>query len=115
MKRSKLLVAAVVALLGCGLANTRPARADEIPDKYRAAVNKGLDWLASKQTPNGSWSAIGDQYQVPMTALAGVALLMEGSTYKDGKYAPQIRKAVEWLMERSQDGNNRDGLIGDTA
>jgi hypothetical protein len=43
-----------------------------------------------------------------MTALAGMALLMEGSTLRDGKYAAPLRKAVDWLMERSQ----RNGLIG---
>jgi len=47
-----------------------------------------------------------------MTALAGMALLMEGSTVKEGKYAENIKKAVEFLMAKVQDGA-RDGLIGD--
>ena len=33
---------------------------------------------------------------------------MEGSTMREGKYADHIRKAVDWLMDRSQ----RNGLIG---
>jgi hypothetical protein len=37
-----------------------------------------------------------------------MALLMEGSTLREGKYAEKIRKAVDWLMERSQ----RYGMIG---
>ena len=42
-----------------------------------------------------------------MTALGGMALLMEGSTIRDGKYADNIRRACDWLMDRSQ----RNGLI----
>ena len=44
-----------------------------------------------------------------MTALAGTALLCEGSTTTQGKYAPNIRKAVNFLVGRSRP----NGLIGD--
>ena len=47
-----------------------------------------------------------------MTGLAGIALLMEGSTVREGKYSTQIRKCADWLMERSMRGGNRDGLVG---
>ena len=51
-----------------------------------------------------------------MTALAGMAFLMEGSTVKNGKYAPQIERAVNYLIKKSQTkGSPRDGLIGDTS
>ena len=49
-----------------------------------------------------------------MTALAGMALLMEGSTLKEGKYAAHLRKAVDWLIDKSNEGGTKDGLIGDT-
>jgi hypothetical protein len=51
-----------------------------------------------------------------MTALAGMTLLMEGSTTRDGPHAESVRKAVDWLMAQSQpDGrlarpNNRPEL-----
>jgi hypothetical protein len=44
-----------------------------------------------------------------MTALAGMALLMEGSTMREGKYAHNIRRAVNWFLVRCQP----NGLIGD--
>ena len=87
-------------------------RADEIPEKFRETVRKGLDYLIRNQFKDGHWGANGDQYPVSMTALAGMALLMEGSTVRDGKYATSIRKAADWLMERSMRGQQRDGLIG---
>jgi hypothetical protein len=48
-----------------------------------------------------------------MTGLAGVALMMEGSTLNEGKYADNIRRAVGWLIERSNKNGAYDGLIGD--
>src|SRR5262245_27003515 len=94
---------AAVALLGLGVLGSGlpTARADEIPEKYREAVNKGLQWLVKQQQKDGHWGAISEQSPVSMTSLAGMALLMEGSTVRDGKYAPNIRRAADWLMERS--------------
>jgi hypothetical protein len=84
------------------------ARADEIPQKYRDSINKGLAYLAKTQQTDGHWEANGGAYPTTMTSLAGMAFLMEGSTIRDGKYADKIRKAVDWFMERSQ----RNGLLG---
>jgi len=86
--------------------------ADEVPEKFRATVAKGLEYLVKQQQKDGHWGANGDTYPVSMTALASMALLMEGSTVRDGKYATNIRLAADWLMDRSMKGNQRDGLIG---
>lgn len=102
-----LPIIALAALLSAGR-----GKADEIPEKYQATVKKGLDYLVKQQFKDGHWGANGDQYPVSMTGLAGIALLMEGSTTREGKYAPQIRKAADWLMERSMRGGGRDGLVG---
>ena len=111
MKRMTLLGAAAAAvILAAGLGR---ARADEIPEKYRETVRKGLEWLAKQQHREGYFAVQGNQYPVTMTALAGMAFLMEGSTIREGKYATHIRKATEWLMDRSQKGN-RNGLVGNT-
>jgi len=118
MKYSCLRCMVVLGGVACSallFAPTQPrARADEIPEKFRKAVDKGLEWLASKQNEKGYWGANGDNYPITMTALAGMALLMEGSTLKEGKYAAHLRKAVDWLIDKSNVGGNKDGLIGDT-
>jgi hypothetical protein len=44
-----------------------------------------------------------------MTGMAGIALLAEGSTTTQGKYAPNIRAAVDFLLAKSR----KNGLIGD--
>jgi hypothetical protein len=94
-----------LALLALG---TTTARADEIPPEYRATVKKGLEWLAKQQAKDGHWEAFGGQYPVTMTAISGMALLMEGSTIREGKYKDNIRRAADWLMARSMP----NGMIG---
>jgi hypothetical protein len=98
-----------VGVLGSGLALcTSSARAEELPREYQEAVNKGLDWLAKNQVKDGHWEGNGGQYPSTMTALAGMALLMDGNTMREGKYADNVRRAVNWFLERSQ----RNGLLG---
>ena len=94
----------------CGLAWVAPAaRADPLPVKYRAAVRKGLAWLATQQARDGHWETPGRGYPVSVTALAGMSFLMEGSTTTQGRYARQIRKARDWLLAQAQP----NGLIAD--
>ncbi len=106
MMRSMMFCGVVGGLLT--LVAALPARADEVPPEYRAAIAKGLDWVAKSQARDGHWDANGGQYPTTMTALGGMALLMEGSTLREGKYAQNIRRAVDWIVERSQ----RNGMLG---
>src|SRR3954447_18610535 len=100
------------ACLGILLGMQSAARADELPEKYKDVVKKGLDYLKKQQFKDGHWGANGDNYPVSMTGLAGLAMLAEGSNVREGQYSLEIRKAADWLMERSNRGQNRDGLIG---
>ena len=68
-------------------------RGDEPPAEFRQTVTKGLDWLVKMQQRDGHWEGHGGQYQGAMTALCGMAFLMEGSTIHNGKYAANVRKA----------------------
>lgn len=74
----------------------------------RQVIEKGLKHLAREQSRDGRWEAKGGELPVAMTGLAGMALLMEGSTLTQGQYPDQIRRAVDWLIDRAQ----RNGLIG---
>jgi squalene cyclase len=86
------------------------AAAEPIHDpKVRAAIHRGLDWIANSQSRLGHWSANEGRYSTAMTALSGMALLAEGSTTTQGKYAPNIRRAVDYLVSRARP----NGLIGE--
>ncbi|HVX63849.1 MAG TPA: prenyltransferase/squalene oxidase repeat-containing protein [Pirellulales bacterium] len=77
--------------------------------KVDRAVSRGLDWLANTQSRIGHWTANEGRYPTAMTALSGMAMLAEGSTTTQGKYAPNLRRAVDYLVSRSR----ANGLIGD--
>jgi hypothetical protein len=101
------------------LGPSQPAKAAQpakvkggIPKKYRPRVEKALEWLARQQQADGHFEMNGGKYPVPMTAMAGMALLAEGSNAKNGKYSKQIRKAVDWLLTRIGADELRNGLIG---
>lgn len=100
-------IAAVVAGVFVAL-SASPVRTDEVQNDYREVINKGLEWVANQQHKDGHWEANGGQYPTTMTALGGMSLLMEGSTLREGKHADRLRRAVDWLVDRSQ----RSGLIG---
>ena len=77
--------------------------------EVRRTVDQGLQWLASQQSRLGHWSANNNRYPTAMTAMSGMALLCEGSTTTQGKYAANLRRAVDYLVARSR----TNGLIGD--
>src|SRR6185295_17894955 len=72
-----------------------PASAEIQDPKIQKLVSRGLDWIASTQSRLGHWNANEARYPTAMTALAGVALLSEGSTTTQGKYAKNVRLAVD--------------------
>jgi hypothetical protein len=102
-----LVLAAAVA--AWGVAMPRAARADHADPRVQKLITRGLDWVASTQSRLGHWSANDGRYPTAMTALAGTALLAEGSTTMQGKYSKNIRMAVDYLLSRSR----ANGLIGD--
>lgn len=99
------LLALVVVL---GVVSDAPAQEAKKRPDIDASVDKGLEWLRKNQMPDGHWEVPGGQYPTSMTALAGMCLLMEGSTVREGKYSDNLHKAVTWFMQRSQ----ANGLLG---
>ncbi len=76
--------------------------------KTKASVKRALDYLARQQRRQGYWEANQNQYRVAMTALAGMAMLCEGSTPNQGRYKKNIQRAIDYLISVSRD----NGLIG---
>jgi squalene cyclase len=81
-----------------------------VTPETKASIDRGLAFLARTQDRQGYWTNRGNygEYPVAMTGLAGLALLMDGNTTTQGRYAPQVDRAVNYLM-RSISSN---GLIG---
>ena len=102
MKLGLAFLALVFAASTAAAAGVRDADVDR-------TVTRGLDWLAAHQSRLGHWAAVDGRYPTAMTALAGVAMLCEGSTTTQGKYAANIRRTVDYLVGRSRP----NGLIGE--
>lgn len=104
MTRRPLPYMLVLAVLLC------PSAQAAVKDpKVQKAIDKGLAWVANSQSKRGHWTANDGRYPTAMTALAGMSLLAEGSTTTQGKYASNIRRAVDFLVSRSRP----NGMIGD--
>src|ERR1043166_2354317 len=108
----------LVALAAWLVSLPSSSQADEIPEKYRGTVAKGLEFLIKHQHKDGHWEGDDGKHPVAMTGLVGLALLMDGepkiarfgeTKITNRKHTANIRKAVDWLMEKAQ--ANRDGLI----
>ena len=99
----------VVLLAAIWLGATGDLAASEKGPEVQRAVSGGLEWLARHQSRLGRWTGTGERYPTAMTAMAGVALLCDGSTTTQGKYADNIRRAVDYLVNRSC----TNGLIGE--
>lgn len=108
MKRLWFVVGLAAALLPVLGYSADDPKTVEVMERYKPVIDRGLQWLARQQARDGHWEAMNGTYPVPMTALAGLALMAEGSTPSQGKYAKEIDNAVEYLMSRAQ----KNGLIG---
>ncbi len=73
------------------------------------AIDKGLKYLVRSQGRDGAWRNEGryGRYPVAMSALAGMALLMDGNTTTQGRHAPQVDRLTRYLL----DSTTSTGLI----
>ncbi len=94
--------------LGTLLASLPAQGQDALPagitPEMQAAIDRGLEYLARSQSRDGCWRGNGTEgaYPIAMTALAGMALLGQGSTPTRGKYWRNIRNATDFLMKQAQ-------------
>jgi hypothetical protein len=80
-------------------------RGDEITDKQKVSVARGLDWLAKAQQPDGGYSK--NASAAGITGLAGLAFMSAGNLPGRGKYGENVAKCVKYVMDSTQES----GLI----
>lgn len=68
--------------------------------RTQLAIERGLAFLATAQSADGSFrnAKDGAAYPVTMTSLAGMAFLAGGNTTSRGTYAENVRKAVRFVL-----------------
>ena len=87
-----------------------------------SSLSKGMVWMANAQLANGGWGAgthshqdVRDPHAVPAdpatTALVGMALLRNGNTLTKGKYAENLKKALDFLLEAVENTPEQSSYI----
>src|SRR5437868_7934721 len=78
-------------------------RADvKMDDDTKRAVAKALQWLASKQNTDGSFSEGGYQHNTAITAFALLAFMSQGHLPGQGLYGPEVAKGARFLVSASR-------------
>jgi len=101
------------------------------PKPLSEVANKGLAYLISQQHENGGWGQGGgwrssknggrtaesanveDPPDVASTCMAALALLRAGHTPKDGKYAQNVAKAVEFICSHIEKSDLKSLYVTD--
>src|ERR1043165_307015 len=78
----------------------------ELSPAAELAIEKGLDFLATTQNPDGSW---GTQYPMADTSASLMAFMLKGNFPKRGKYGAVLEKATIYLIKR---GVESKGFLG---
>lgn len=99
-------------------------------EESEAAVELSLKWLSEMQSPDGHWDAesfgagqvrtdengvdrrnAGRDADTGVTALVTLAFLGAGYTHEDGRYARNVDRAIDWMIQQQ----DQDGSLAGTA
>src|SRR5262245_33666159 len=67
----------------------------------QTAVTKGLDFLVTRQSDDGSFATGGYGRNAAVCALAGMAWLANGSTPDRGPYGKELGRVTDYLLEHA--------------
>ncbi len=102
-----LAATVIMGLLGRVMAAPpSPVKPKYVTNESIAAVERGLQYLAATQRPNGSWPS---QYPVAMSSLAGLALMAGGSVPEEGPHARNVKKAMLYILRAGK--GNPNGIL----
>jgi hypothetical protein len=94
----------------------------KIPEKVLASMNRGLSWMAAAQNENGGWGAgshsrqdLRDPHAVPSdpatTSMVTMSLLRSGHTLTSGEFAPQVQRAIQYLLSAVESSSEKSPTI----
>jgi prenyltransferase beta subunit len=79
------------------------AAAPVITPATQAAINRGLDYLASRQNDDGSFGAGGYSRNVAVCGLSGMAFMAAGSVPGRGPHGLEVNRCVAYLLQHTQE------------
>ena len=81
--------------------------AQDLTPEVELAIEKGLEYLAKTQKPDGSW---GDRHKTANAALALMAFMVRGDMPDEPPYGEAMSKALDYILKESEAG--RRGFMG---
>lgn len=117
LKAGHLAFVMALAVICGGVASGQPqgaennALVEEITPALDDAVARGLAFLASRQSPDGSFGEGRYAGNVAVTALACLAFMGDGNLPDRGPYGEQVSRGLDFILENATDS----GLIAGEA
>ncbi|MCI0657725.1 MAG: terpene cyclase/mutase family protein [Acidobacteria bacterium] len=104
MSRLNIGLAAVVllALPKSGSADPPPAGEVTMDEATKKATAKALEFLATQQNVDGSWSSDRYPHNTAVTSFALLAFLSQGHLPGQGLYGPEVAKGARFLVAASR-------------
>ncbi|MCC7420776.1 MAG: squalene--hopene cyclase [Planctomycetaceae bacterium] len=96
---SRLIVGALMTAVSC--ASVAPCRAEgdwEVTPEAELAVERGLEWLARSQGPNGNW----DSNDLGLVSMGTLAFLSAGHMPGRGKYGDAVEKSINYITRNAK-------------
>src|SRR6516164_2290076 len=109
----KKTITVFLALCFVGLLTPIPAVADvKIDEPTKKAIDRGLQWLAGRQNPDGSWSDGRYAHNTAITSFALLAFLSQGHLPNQGLYGPEGAKGCRFLLSSAREDGYLVGSRG---
>lgn len=109
----------LVCLISCLAPISAAGKSDKTaPDEVkmnehaRKATARALEWLASKQNSDGSWSEGRYPHNTAITSFALLAFLSQGHLPNQGTYGPEVAKGCRFLLASARDDGYLTGTRG---
>src|SRR5438105_9067926 len=108
--RKSIIVA--VTFLSVGFCHPRASAEVQMDEPTRKVTARALEWLASKQNSDGSWSEGNYPHSTAITAFAVLAFLSQGHLPNEGLYGPEVAKGARFLMAAARSDGYLVGARG---
>jgi hypothetical protein len=86
---------------GAPAAPASPIAGDEFTPQATQAIERGLEFLAKSQMPDGSVGQSGFA-DTGITSLAGIAFMAGGNLPGRGKYGDNVKRALDYVLQHAQ-------------
>jgi hypothetical protein len=98
MRRSLSQLLVGLTLIGVSIGPAYGQTDDEITPQSELALERGLEWLAKNQGPEGNWGSS----DLGLVSMGALAFMSAGHSPGRGKYGRELDKALDYVTTRSK-------------